>query len=136
MFSKILQDLEMNIFPEPKILEKLFHVAIIKKMGVLKLPPSFWMVDPKINPRADHLFWMALFLDNTESLELALSVLATEHSENKIPDDYNSKNFQMMLQKLTNDLLQRIPNPTSRQLFACQFNKKMTGLTHNGESSR
>ncbi len=52
-----------------------------KKLAVIKLPPSFWMQDPKINPRADHLFWAALLLDDRQRAGLALSAMAVEYEE-------------------------------------------------------
>ncbi len=67
--------------PESDQLRRRFDIAITKKLGVVKLPPSFWMQDPKINPRADHLLWAALLLGDTERVALAFSALAVEHEE-------------------------------------------------------
>ncbi|HHD57348.1 MAG TPA: hypothetical protein ENK89_06715, partial [Desulfobulbaceae bacterium] len=62
-------------------LRKRFDPAITKKLAVIKLPPSFWMQDPKINPRADHLLWAALLLDDEDRAALAFSAMAVEHEE-------------------------------------------------------
>ena len=62
-------------------LKKRFDLAMTKKLAVIKLPPSFWMQDPKINPRADHLLWAALLLDDPDRAALAFSAMAVEHAE-------------------------------------------------------
>jgi len=62
MFSDVFAAIQKNKIPDPSMLQKRFDFAMTKKMGVIKLPPPFWMQDPKINPRADHLFWAALLL--------------------------------------------------------------------------
>ena len=81
MFVEIFRDMSMGIMIDTDLLGRRFDLAITKKLGVVKLPPSFWMQDPKINPRSDHLLWAALLLDDPERVALAYSVLAVEHEE-------------------------------------------------------
>jgi len=81
MFTELFQGIARGNVPESDQLRRLFDIAITKKLGVVKLPPSFWMQDPKINPRADHLLWAALLLGDAERVALAFSALAVEHDE-------------------------------------------------------
>ncbi|MDW7773283.1 MAG: hypothetical protein SCH71_10375 [Desulfobulbaceae bacterium] len=85
MFTEMIADLNHSIMPEPVNLAKRFDFAMTKKLGVVKLPSSFWSQDPKINPRADHLLWAALLLGDRERIDLALSVIAVEGVERNSP---------------------------------------------------
>lgn len=81
MFTKIFKDIGRGESIAPDHLRRMFDLAMTKKLGVVKLPPSFWMQDAKINPRSDHLLWVALLLEDRERLALAFSALAVEHEE-------------------------------------------------------
>ena len=81
MFSEMLASVKRNEIPETITLQKRFDFALTKKLGILKLPSAFWMSDPKINPRADHLFWAALLLRDPERIEMALAVITAEQEE-------------------------------------------------------
>ncbi|MBW2329145.1 MAG: hypothetical protein JRF04_05945 [Deltaproteobacteria bacterium] len=84
MFTQIFAALEQGEAPDFELLRRHFDLAMTKKLGVIKLPPAFWMQDSKINPRADHLLQVALLLGDRERCDLAVSVLALEISERKI----------------------------------------------------
>ena len=86
MFSEMVADLSLARLPDPASLRKRFDLALTKKLGVVRLPPAFWMNDPKINPRSDHLFWASLLIRDRQRIELALSVLAAEIFQEKQPD--------------------------------------------------
>ncbi len=81
VFSELFDEVARGNTVAPDQLRRIFDIAITKKLGVVKLPPSFWMQDPKINPRVDHLLWAALLLDDGERVALAFSALAVEHEE-------------------------------------------------------
>ncbi len=83
MFTQIFAALEQGKAPDLELLQRHFDLAMTKKIGVVKLPPAFWMQDSKINPRADHLLQAALLLGDRERCDLAVSVLALEISERK-----------------------------------------------------
>ena len=91
-------------------LRKRFDPAMTKKLAVIKLPPSFWMQDPKINPRADHLLWAALLLDDPDRAALAFSAMAVEHEERQrqqAADD--TPGIAEIFEEAVHDLLQLIP---------------------------
>ena len=81
MFSQFFHPDSLAVQLDFDQLRKRFDPAMTKKLAVIKLPPSFWMQDPKINPRADHLLWAALLLDDPERAALAFSAMAVEHEE-------------------------------------------------------
>ena len=91
-------------------LKKRFDLAMTKKLAVIKLPPSFWMQDPKINPRADHLLWAALLLDDPERAALAFSAMAVEYDERSGKHDTGAApGVDKVLADTVHDLLQLIP---------------------------
>jgi hypothetical protein len=81
MFSEMIAAIHDNVDPELISLQKRYDFALTKKLGIVKLPPAFWMQDPKINPRSDHLFWAALLLKDRTRIDMALSVIAVELNE-------------------------------------------------------
>ncbi|RUM39768.1 MAG: hypothetical protein DSY57_00715 [Desulfobulbus sp.] len=91
-------------------LRKRFDPAMTKKLAVIKLPPSFWMQDPKINPRADHLLWAALLLDDPDRAALAFSAMAVEHEERQRKQAAgDAPGLAEALEAAVHDLLQLIP---------------------------
>ncbi len=91
-------------------LRKRFDPAMTKKLAVIKLPPSFWMQDPKINPRADHLLWAALLLDDPERAALAFSAMAVEHEERRRKQGTGeAPGIDKVLANTVQELLQLIP---------------------------
>ena len=90
-------------------LKKRFDPAMTKKLAVIKLPPSFWMQDPKINPRADHLLWAALLLDDPERAALAFSAMAVEHEEHQREQTADDAPGAAEALEAVHDLLQLIP---------------------------
>lgn len=81
MFTDMIADLNKGAMPDPASLKTRFDFALTKKTGVVKLPSAFWMRDPKINPRSDHLLWAALLLLDRSRIDLALAVIEEEHRE-------------------------------------------------------
>ncbi|WP_456388611.1 hypothetical protein [Desulfolithobacter sp.] len=86
MFDDMLAGLEQGRWPDLDILVRRFDVAMTKKLGVVRLPPAFWMSDPKINPDTDHLVWASFVLGDRKRCDLALSALAVEEQACKGTD--------------------------------------------------
>lgn len=92
--------------PATDALLKRFDFALTKKLGVIKLPPHFWVQDPKINPRAEQLFWVALVLKDRGRIDLALSVLSIEleqkisRKENEYKATIDDKAKELILELL------------------------------------
>lgn len=116
MFAEIFRDIAGGKVVEHDLLGRRFDIAMTKKLGVVKLPPSFWMQDSKINPRADHLLWAALLLDDAERVALAFSVLAVEHEEQqqKRPPEEREP-VDQVLDRYMQQLLALIPKEKAGQ---------------------
>lgn len=116
MFSMMLEDLARGVQPEVGILKQRFDAAMTKKLAVVKLPPAFWTSDPKINPRADHLFWASLLIGDRERVDLAISVIAAEleESSKRGPGDQQQELIDT-IRKLAGGLLKTIKDALVRQ---------------------
>ena len=69
MFNQMVSDLKLGILPEEYPLRKRFEAAIIKKMGVIRTPYSFWPADKKINPSTKELLWASVLLNDKKITE-------------------------------------------------------------------
>lgn len=128
MFSDMVAGLNREVMPDPVLLAKRFDIAITKKLGVVKLPPAFWMQDPKINPRSDHLLWAALLTLDRKRIELALAVLAVEIAETSRCKDLQPRELTAQRGRdLIDQLLHQIHEPGTREKFAFKLQKVLPG---------
>jgi len=77
----MVADLKNGILPEISLLRKRFDGALVKKMGVIRTPCSFWTADTKINPLAKQLLWAAILLQDKENFNVVAAIIATELEE-------------------------------------------------------
>jgi len=77
----MILSLEQGILPEQKKLRSRMKAALVKKGGVLNMPPHCRPMDPKINPSALHLFWAAILTGDSNDFAAARNILFFEHSE-------------------------------------------------------
>jgi hypothetical protein len=117
MFSHMIAALGDGEMPEPAALRKRYDFAVTKKLGIIKLPPAFWMRDPKINPRSDHLFWAALLLKDRERIDMALSIMAIEQAETASLKGECRRRLSRMAGELVEELLDRFPAGDVRHRF-------------------
>ncbi len=124
MFSDMVADLNRDVMPDPVLLARRFDIAMTKKLGVVQLPPAFWMQDPKINPRSDYLFWAALLTLDRQRIELALSVLAVEIAETcRSTGPHPRELTEQKGRELVGRLLQEIREPGTRRKFELRLQK-------------
>ena len=81
MFNQMVSDLKLGILPEEYPLRKRFEAAIIKKMGVIRTPYSFWPADRKINPSTKELLWASVLLNDQENYRMIEAFISTELEE-------------------------------------------------------
>lgn len=81
MFAQMVSDLKNGILPETDALRKRFDAALIKKMGVIRTPYSFWPGDTKINPPAKQLLWAAILLQDRENFKIVEAIITSELEE-------------------------------------------------------
>lgn len=130
MFTEIFAALKQGEIPDLKLLQRRFDLAMTKKLGVVKLPSAFWMQDPKINPRADHLLQAALLLGDRERCDLAMSVLAVEHLEQK-----NEQTLNQAVQQRAAELIEMLPT-TQQEQIKILANSLVTEKINMGEERR
>ncbi len=78
MFTEMLTSLRNNRLPAPLSIRGRLQIALIKKQAILNLPQTFRVADPKINPRADHMVWAAVLLEDQDLFDITISILLTE----------------------------------------------------------
>jgi len=82
VFTDVVSDLKKGLLPKDlSAFKKRFEIAMIKKMGVLRLPYHFWSNDPKINPSSEQLVWATLILEDPGFFVQVEEVVALEVSE-------------------------------------------------------
>ena len=81
MFDDMISQLKNGEITPKVQLRKRFDGAMVKKLGVLKTPYSFWPSDKKINPSAKELLWAAILLEDKGNLRLTEGIIATEVTE-------------------------------------------------------
>ena len=99
MFGPIISDLRSGILPDNNLLHKRFEAALIKKMGVIRTPYSFWPADTKINPHAKQLLWAAILLQDKEKFEIVRAIISSELEE-KLRAKGEQENMQCLSAKV------------------------------------
>jgi len=77
----MVSDLKNGIIPESSLLRRRFEVALIKKIGVIRTPYTFWPADKKINPSAKELLWAAILLQDKENYKIVEAIISSELEE-------------------------------------------------------
>jgi hypothetical protein len=99
MFGPIISDLKNGILPDNNLLRQRFEAALIKKMGVIRTPYSFWPADTKINPHAKQLLWAAILLQDKEKFEIVRAIISSELEE-KLRAKGQQENMQSLTAKV------------------------------------
>jgi len=81
VFDEMVAQLKKGEMVPKDPLRKRFDRAMVKKLGVLKTPYSFWPSDKKINPSAKELLWAAILLADKGDFRLTEGIIATEVAE-------------------------------------------------------
>ena len=81
MFNHMVSDLKNGIIPEDYPLRNRFETALVKKIGVIRTPYSFWPADRKINPSSKELLWAAVLLHDKENYRMIEAIVSSELEE-------------------------------------------------------
>ncbi len=133
MFAHIISDLESGKLPDNNLLRKRFEAALIKKMGVIRTPCSFWPADTKINPPAKQLLWAAILLQDKENITIIEAIISTELEEKQRAKGHHetveviTEKTNHLLQKYIQEFIELAPDDKSQ--------KKLKDLTKVVESS-
>ena len=103
MFGQMVSDLKSGKMPATNLLRKRFDAALIKKMGVIRTPYSFWPADTKINPPAQQLMWAAILLQDSENFRVIEAIVSAELEER-----LKAKGQQASIPELASLVKQRI----------------------------
>ena len=132
MFDEMISQLKNGEFVPKGLLRKRFDGAMVKKLGVLKTPYSFWPSDKKINPSAKELLWAAILLEDKGDLRLTEGIIATEVAEkhNASGQYLLSSNIAEMSRKVTStyidEFLDLATSKKFRKYLADRFESLLT----------
>ena len=110
MFEQMVSALKNGTLPDANLLRKRFAAALVKKMGVIRVPYSFWHADTKINPPAKQLLWAAILLQDKENFSVVEAIISTELEEKQ-----RAKGHPVSIQELTVSVRQLL------QDYICEF---------------
>jgi len=115
----MVSDLKKGILPEINLLRKRFDLALVKKLGVIKTPCSFWTSDKKINPATKELLWTAILLEDRENFILVEGIIATEIEEKRKASGLSHAPVSgpAMTESFISELLHIAPSEQLRQLI-------------------
>ena len=125
MFEEMVSELKRGILPEVSILRQRFDRALVKKLGVIKTPCSFWTSDKKINPSTKELLWAAILLEDKENYMLVEGIIATEIEEKgrasgQFPAPVSGPE---LTETFISELLQAVPSEQFRQILQQKINR-------------
>jgi hypothetical protein len=118
MFAQMVSALKNATLPEMSLLRKRFDAALVKKMGVIRTPYSFWPADTKINPSAKQLLWAAILLHDKENFSVAAAIISAELEEKQKakgqPDSIPAlaAKVHLLLQTYIHEFIELAPDET------------------------
>ena len=120
MFAEMVFDLKKGVLPDNNFLRKRFDAALVKKMGVIRTPYSFWPADTKINPPAKQLLWAAILLRDSDNFKVVEAIITSELEERQKakgqPESMQTLVIKVagLLQEFLNEFVELAPDKTFR----------------------
>ncbi len=121
MFEQMVSALKNGTLPDVNLLRKRFAAALVKKMGVIRTPCSFWPADTKINPPSKQLLWATILLQDKENFSVVEAIISTELEEKQRakgqPDSTQSHTakVQQILQAYLLEFIELAPSQTFKE---------------------
>ena len=131
MFNHMVSDLKLGILPEEYPLRKRFEAAIIKKMGVIRTPYSFWPADRKINPSTKELLWASVLLNDQENYRMIEAFISTELEEKLRARGLqnNGNDLTHMAEQTLQDYIAEFLGLTPSETFKKILQQKVAAIT-------
>jgi hypothetical protein len=123
MFNQMVSDLKNGIIPEDYPLRNRFEIALVKKIGVIRTPYSFWPADRKINPSSKELLWTAVLLHDKENYRMIEAIISSELEEEfRAKGLHNSTNdlalkIEQTMQDYIGEFIELAPSETFRNIL-------------------
>ena len=120
MFDQMVSELKSGIIPESSLLRRRFEAALVKKIGVIRTPYSFWPADRKINPSAKELLWAVILLNDMENFNVIEAVITTELEEKQkakgVPENFDALSVKAkeLLQEYITAFVELAPTESMR----------------------
>lgn len=125
MFDEMIAALKSGRLPPEADLKKRFDAAVVKKLGILKLPYPFWQNDQKINPAAAHLLWAAILLEDREKFHLVEGIINLEEAEKARAGGREATGVEnaaaTRMTRLCEELVRLAPDEPFRRLLAAKI---------------
>ena len=121
MFEQMVSALTGGDLPDTNLLRKRFAAALVKKIGVIRTPYSFWPADTKINPPAKQLLWAAILLHDMENFRVVEAIISTELEEKNRAKGQSESihalnvNVQKLLQNYIHEFIELAPNESFKE---------------------
>jgi hypothetical protein len=133
MFSHMVSEIKNGRLPDKSQLRKRFEAALIKKIGVIKTPYSFWPADTKINPPAKQLLWAAILLQDKENFHVIEAIISTELEEKLRAKGKGAsiKEITDKVQALRQEYLQELVDLAPEPVFTGELQRLILTLADN-----
>jgi hypothetical protein len=121
LFEQMVSALTGGDLPDTNLLRKRFAAALVKKIGVIRTPYSFWPADTKINPPAKQLLWAAILLHDMENFRVVEAIISTELEEKNRAKGQSESihalnvNVQKLLQNYIHEFIELAPNESFKE---------------------
>jgi hypothetical protein len=119
MFDEMISLLKKGEMVQLDLLRKRFDLALIKKIGVVKTPYSFWSADKKINPASKELLWAVILLEDRENFMLVEGIITTEIDEHQNVSEHSSNDIsvQQVIDVFIQEFFQLAPSVKFRKFL-------------------
>ena len=131
MFEQMVSDLKNEKLPESTLLRKRFEAALIKKLGVIRTPYSFWPADRKINPSTKELLWAAVLLHDKENYRMIEAVILSELEEKMRAKGLQSSTHDLTdkVEQTMQDYIAELLGLAPSEVFKKKLQQKVQAIT-------
>lgn len=133
MFDEMVSLLKQGKMVQLDLLRKRFDRALVKKLGVINTPYSFWSSDKKINPAAKELLWAAVLLEDRDNFMLVEGIIVTEFAEKQKASGHYmvSSDIAQSSRKITSDWLAEFLELAPSEDFRILLENRSKNITEN-----